>query len=301
MSTTRPTAYPSTWRVGDVLITRVDESQTELPLALLLPEATADAVASVRGTPMVQTLVGDARLEEDGLVRLRHGGFVLHTGDLAVLVDTGTGPEHQYGAGKAAGAFLVELAMAGFSQESIDVVICTHVHFDHVGWNTVVEEGVRRPTFPRARYVITEEEWASIKDELPQVPTYGSVEDNVRFLHRAGVLDVVVSGHEIGRGIRLFPLPGHSAGHTGVEVHSGGERALITGDACHHPVQFLVPGWGSGEDLDRDLSRATRELMVEYGTSTGALILGSHFPTTTGGHLVGAGPGLRFVPVMGAC
>ncbi|WP_043621570.1 MBL fold metallo-hydrolase [Nonomuraea candida] len=266
----------TSWTAGELTIHRVDE--IELPPQTgpwLLPEATPDVVTA---TPWLRpAFAGDA-----GGLRLSSHSFVFTAGGVRVLVDTGIGN----GKRRANPAwdnldtpYLSRLAAAGYIPEDIDLVILTHLHTDHVGWNTLPDGA---PTFPNARYVTSRAEWdhwASVDMEEPRRAMF---RDSVHPVREAGLLDLVdvpAGGVEAAPGVRLVPTPGHTPGH--VAVRAG--TALITGDCVHHPVQLRHPDITSCVDVDPRQAVATRRRLLASLAGTGTLLLGSHFAPPTGG------------------
>jgi glyoxylase-like metal-dependent hydrolase (beta-lactamase superfamily II) len=195
------------------------------------------------------------------------------------------------------GPFLEKLAEAGHPPESVDVVLCTHLHIDHVGWNTRLVEGRWVPTFPNARYLfgrIELEHWlASAGDEDRRI-----MADSVRPVLDAGLADAVEPDHVVTGEVRLEPTPGHTPGHVSVRIRSQGREAVITGDLMHHPVQCAEPLWQSHFDVDPDAARATRRRFLEQQADRDVLVLGTHFAAPTAGHVVRAGAAWEFRPEL---
>ncbi|MEV5542254.1 MBL fold metallo-hydrolase [Saccharopolyspora shandongensis] len=289
------------WTVGDTTVHRIDE--VPLPPETgpwLLPDATADVVAG-------QDWLRPDFADREGVLRLDSHSFALVVGGLRVLVDTGIGN----GKTRANPAwhdlrtdYPERLAAAGFASDSVDLVVLTHLHTDHVGWNTRDEGGEWVPTFPRARYVVSRAErefWAGYDMDEPRRQMF---RDSVHPVEDAGLLDLVdvpAEGAEVAPGLRLLPTPGHTPGHVAVQVRSGGETALITGDCIHHPVQLAHPAIGSCVDIDPELARTTRRSLLAALADTGTLLLGTHFPPPTAGRVITDGDAYRLVPVPGGC
>ncbi|ARZ71831.1 beta-lactamase [Streptomyces albireticuli] len=304
MCTTQPTepapaGTAARWTVGDITVHRVDE----IPLPpetgpWLLPAATPDVV----------TGHGWLRPDfagRDGVLRIDSHSFALVVGGLRVLVDTGVGN----GKTRANPAwhdlrtdYLARLADAGFTPGNVDLVVLTHLHADHVGWNTRKTGGVWVPTFPNARYLTSKAEydfWAAYDmDEARRAMFL----DSVVPVEEAGLLDLVdvpEEGIDVADGLRLVPAPGHTPGQVVVQLSSAGETALITGDSVHHPVQLARPGIGSCVDIDPVRAEATRRALLARLAGTGALVLGTHFPAPTAGRVVAEGDGYRLEAVPG--
>jgi glyoxylase-like metal-dependent hydrolase (beta-lactamase superfamily II) len=177
----------------------------------------------------------------------------------------------------------------------VDVVVCTHVHFDHVGWNTRTVAGRVVPTFPNARYLVTRAEM----DEVEADDHMAVREPSILPLVEAGLLDVIdldgAGRYRICEGVDLIATPGHTAGHVSVHLRSGGDEGLITGDAFHTPLQFDHPELAAWRfDTDAEQSTATRRRLVERFVGTDALLFGTHFAPPTAGRLVRSGDAVRF-------
>ncbi|MBS2546926.1 MBL fold metallo-hydrolase [Catenulispora sp. NL8] len=299
LTASNPTAAAS-WTVGDVTVHRVDEvllSPATGPW--LLPDATPDLVAA-------QDWLHPHFADDEGLLRLHSHSFAFALGGLRVLVDTGIGN----GKERANPAwhnldtdYLRGLADAGFDPDSVDLVILTHLHADHVGWNTRNVNGTWVPTFPRARYLTSRDErefWAGYEMEPAREQMF---RDSVIPVEEAGLLDLVnvpAEGADVAPGLRLLPTPGHTPGHVAVELTSHGRTALITGDCVHHPVQLADPGIGACVDIDPRQSEASRRTLLAGLVGTDTLVLGTHFAPPTAGHVVHHEGGYRFSPVSGA-
>ncbi|MGY6024279.1 MBL fold metallo-hydrolase [Streptomyces spinosirectus] len=292
-----PSAPTPTWTVGGSTVHRIDE--TPLPPATgpwLLPGATPDVVAR-------HAWLRPDFADHAGTLRLDSHSFAFEAGGLRVLVDTGIGNGktranpawHDLRTGYAD-----HLTAAGFPPDAVDLVILTHLHTDHVGWNTRDVDGAWVPTFPNARYVTSRTErdfWAGHAMDAPRRQMF---HDSVVPVEEAGLLDLVdvaPKGTELTPGVRLLPTPGHTPGHMAVELTGGdGEAALITGDCIHHPVQFAHPGIGSCVDIDPELSERTRRALLGSLAGTDTLVLGTHFPPPTAGRVVADGDTYRLLP-----
>ena len=172
------------------------------------------------------------------------------------------------------------------------MVCCTHLHFDHVGWNTRLESDRWVPTFPNARYLFCRQEYEAFTAEPSGYAL--NLDDTVQPVVAAGLADLVEPTHRLTGEVRLVPSPGHSPGHVCVLIESGGERALITGDATHHPVQWAEPDWGMSGDFDGAQGAETRRrLRAEHG-GRGTLVIGTHYAAPSAGYVVEADGGWRF-------
>ncbi|MEM7218579.1 MAG: MBL fold metallo-hydrolase [Pseudomonadota bacterium] len=267
-----------TWQIGDFRITRVVEMETAGGSRFILPDATRDAVL-----PM-DWLMPHFANEQGQLIMSIHA-LVIDTGDRRIIVDTCVGNDKERAIptwNHLQTSFLEDLSAAGYPPETIDTVMCTHLHVDHVGWNTRLVDGEWLPTFPNARYLIAEKEWAywdAVGDD-----DYGPVlSDSVRPIIAAGLATFVPETYEVCPGVTLEPTPGHTPGHVSVHVVSGAEEALITGDCFHHPCQMTRLDWCSSADYDRGEGQATRERLMARYVDSDVLIIGTHFATPSAG------------------
>jgi glyoxylase-like metal-dependent hydrolase (beta-lactamase superfamily II) len=188
--------------------------------------------------------------------------------------------------------FLDRLVAADFVPDDVDYVICTHLHVDHVGWNTQLVDGAWVPTFPRARYIMSKpdlEYWAGIPGR------HNPFAVSVQPLLDAGLVDAVPTDHRVSPSVVLLPTPGHTPGHVSVHITSRGESAVITGDMVHSPVQFARPEWCSLADTDSAEAVRSRERLVALAGGAPTLVIGTHFPPPTAGHIVHDGAGWTFV------
>ena len=278
----------NSWRIGNVTITRVVEIEATGGMSRVLPDATRDAVKEI---PWLMPHF----VSEEGRMRGSIHALVVETPDRRIIVDTCVGNDKERSNPAWSGlktSFLDDLESRGFPRESIDTVLCTHLHIDHVGWNTMLRDGSWVPTFPHARYLLGEGEVAFWKDtdDPAQQTVYA---DSVQPVFDAGLVDLVTNEQRICDEVRLVPTPGHTPGHASVLVVSQGEEALITGDFLHHPCQFARPHWCSSFDEDRTQAVATRRAMFEKLADTPTLVIGTHFATPTAGHLVRDGDAYR--------
>jgi len=190
--------------------------------------------------------------------------------------------------------FLEDLRAAGVAPEAVDVVICTHLHVDHVGWNTRLADGRWVPTFPRARYLFARREWEHWTSE-EEDGTKRILADSVAPVLDAGLADLVEMDHRVSDGIWLEPTPGHTPGHVSVRLHADGADAVITGDLMHHPVQVAEPAWQSAFDADPAQARATRRAFCARYADRPVDVLGTHFHHPTAGRIVSHRDAWRFV------
>jgi glyoxylase-like metal-dependent hydrolase (beta-lactamase superfamily II) len=275
------------WKIGNVRITKVVERELPVPLDGLLHGVPAEPAQQ-------HPWLKPDFLDDDGNARLSIHGLVIDTGERRILVDTCMGDNRA--AGQVPGMpsdFLEQLAAAGYEVDDIDTVACTHLHFDHVGWNTRLQDGEWVVTFPNARYLFAQAEWDHWQSHDHE---YIDLADTVRPVVESGQADLVATDHRICDEVRFVPTPGHTPGHVCVLIESQGERAVITGDMAHHPLQLAEPQIGMSADSDGALAIETRRRFNAERVEDGALVIGTHFGGRTAGHVVADGDAWRFDP-----
>lgn len=281
-----------TWQVGAVKITRVVE--IELPVAYnpdspFLAEATPEALRTM------PWLYPNFVTEQDQL-RLSIHALLVEAPGLRLVVDTCIGndrPRALLGGRALATTFLDSLAEAGWTPESVDAVVCTHLHVDHVGWNTMLKDGKWVPTFPNARYLLGRVEfthWTAEGDEEQQT----ILSDSVKPILDAGLAEFVEMDHRLTPEVRLTPTTGHTPGHVSVMIESQGETAVITGDMTHHPCQMAHPEWSPPFDSDPKAAATTRARMFAEWADKPILVIGTHYAAPTAGHVRRDGAAFRF-------
>jgi glyoxylase-like metal-dependent hydrolase (beta-lactamase superfamily II) len=284
------TTYPILrWQIGDVRISRVVESEGPTSPRFLFADVTKEKL-------LQHAWLRPHFLTEDGKLLMSIHAFVLESQGRAIVVDTCVGNDKVRQSPNwhmQKNRFLEDMAEAGFPRERIDVVLCTHLHVDHVGWNTMMKDGKWVPTFPNARYLIgrKEHEYWSRQDDASDRTIQ---DDSVRPVIAAGLADFVDSDHRVTPEVFLEPTPGHTPGHVSVRISSKGQDAVITGDLMHHPVQCAEPQWASNFDVDADAARKTRHAFLNRYRDGKTLVLGTHFAAPTGGHIVVHGGAFGF-------
>jgi glyoxylase-like metal-dependent hydrolase (beta-lactamase superfamily II) len=259
-------------KVGDVTVLPVLDSTVGGPPRYLFP-----GVSEERFAPYKHFLNADGRLE------FTIGTYVLRSAGKTLLVDTGIGGKDR--PGFPAGNLLENLAEAGVRPEDVDVVVITHLHIDHVGWNTVERDGQWVTTFPRASYVVVKDEWDFFSSD-PVQSKQEYVIDSVLPLAGSGQLELVDREYAITPELTLVPSPGHTPAHSCVALVSRGEKAMILGDLTHHPLQLTETEWEAVFDLDRALACKSREAIARRIEEEGAYAIGGHFPTPGFGRLL---------------
>jgi len=283
------------WQVGDVTLTALVEAEVHgVPVQIFFPDATPDEVRSC------EWLGTYAR--SDGTVGLTVQAFLLQMPSLTVLVDPCVGNGR-----KRVNPFwhdqhfpwLDRVHATGIGPEAIDLVLHTHLHADHVGWDTHRVGEAWVPTFPNARYVYVGDEldyWRAAEQRTNE-DVYG---DSVAPVIDRDMADVVDAHAKVADGLQFVPTPGHTPGHVSLEVTTGDEPLVITGDLIHHPAQFAYPHWSEIADYDVSQARATRRGFVDAHAASGTLLAGTHFPAQPVGRAVSEGAVWRFEPVAPA-
>jgi glyoxylase-like metal-dependent hydrolase (beta-lactamase superfamily II) len=281
------------WRVGRATITPVVEVETITSPRFLFRDLDKRGVAAIaERAPWLQ-----GRFVDDGGYLLqRIQCLVVDIDGMRMAVDTCVGNDKvraNPGWNQLQLPFLDDLAAAGFAPESIDVVVCTHLHVDHVGWNTMLVDGRWVPTFPNARYVFTKPEFEYWRDT--SYPDGDNIfADSVAPVVDAGLADLVPIDHRLDGAVRLDPTPGHTPGHVSVVIESEGQQAVITGDMIHTPVQIANAELSSSFDYDPNAAAQTRrDFLARY--ADGALVIGTHWGGPGAGRIQADGTGVWVV------
>jgi glyoxylase-like metal-dependent hydrolase (beta-lactamase superfamily II) len=280
----------SRWRIGAVTVTRIVELEMAGGTRFILPQAEPDTVLPIEW-------LRPNFIDEAGRLRMAIQALVVETPARRIVVDTCLGNDKQ---GRRIprwndlhGPFLADLAAAGYPRQSIDTVLCTHLHVDHVGWNTMLEGGRWVPTFPRARYLMGRVEfeyWRTQREHDHHHPIFA---DSIAPVFEAGLVDLVETDHRVADEITLMPTLGHTPGHVSVRIASEGEEALITGDFIHHPCQMAHPEWSSTADDDPQRAERTRRAVFGHLAGSKTLLIGTHFTAPTAGRVLRDGDAFR--------
>ncbi len=284
-----------TWKIGDVEITRIVEvNGWEDDIAMLWPDAVP---ADVQKYPWLKPHWAT----EDGKMIISFQCFVMRTPDHCIMLDTCIGADRQREFDiftNMQTSFLDDLAHAGFKPEDIDIVLCTHLHFDHVGWNTRLVDGKWVPTFPNARYLFgnSEFEYWKMLEETKGYHDLNHMYDAVMPVVEAGLVDLIGPDHRPCPEITLMPTPGHTPGHVSIVIESKGKKAIITGDLMHCPIQLAEPERIVRFDMNQEQGAKTRQEFVDRLSNQDVLVLGSHFADPTAGYVISDVNGCRFKP-----
>jgi len=269
-----------TWTIGDIRISPlVDADCFEIALDRIFPGADTAALA------------GHGWLDPHHLdltramVKLGMHGFLIRTPTHNIIVDTCIGahkqrPAHPVWHQRAAHRFIDDLHAHGLGVDDVHLVFCTHLHADHIGWNTRLENGQWVPTFPKARYIMSEVElafWLDRAVESDGGVNHGSLEDSVLPILDRGQEMLSAAGDTLVQGLTLVALPGHTVDHLGLALDLPGGKALFCGDAIHSPAQLVRPEWASAFCHDAAQAIATRRAMLDAAAEENRLLFPAHF------------------------
>lgn len=299
--------------VGSTTITSVVEQTIGTLLAANLPQATPQALRELRW-------LRPHYVNEHGQLQGVIQSLVIEHRGTLVVVDTCVGDDKDIAVvpelAHARTGYLDRFDAAGFDVEAVDYVLNTHMHVDHVGWNTRLTGGRWQPTFPNARYLFAAQElthW-SAHAEKPVTDIEGAApnSDETRhaqdfhqtqvYVHRqsiqpildAGLADLIDIPHDVVPGITLVPVPGHTPGHLMVDITSDGERILVAGDTFHHPCQIAHPDWDDLADSNPGAAAAARKQILADIADTATRLIGSHFCQPSFGTVTTDGASYRF-------
>jgi len=282
--------HVKSWRIGDVTVSRIVEVwDFQDNIQMTMPEATAEEVIAMDWLhPHYAT--------SDGKQRMNFQGFVVQAPGRTIVVDSciGAGRERDFDVFcDLPEGFLEDLESLGITRDDVDTVFCTHLHFDHVGWNTYKDPatGEFRPTFPNARYLFGRKEYDAWEDTIRHDGHHsdGHLVECVDPIVKAGMAEFIESDHCIARdddlAIWCEPSHGHTPGHIHVRISSQGKDAVIPGALMHHPMQVAMPHRAATFDMDKEAGRQTRMGFVEKYCDSGTLVIGAHFAEPTAGHI----------------
>ena len=239
---------------------------------------------------------------ESGRLIFSFHSFVVKTGRHTVLIDACIGNDKERPTRpqfhRLRTSFLADLAGVGVEPEQVDYVMCTHLHWDHVGWNTRLDNGRWMPTFPNARYVMARREfehWHEVHKRGEESPHRLAFEDSVLPVVRAGQSVLVDDDYAFEDGLWFESAPGHTPGNVVIHARSRADTGLFLGDVLHHQFQLMQPAWSTLACTDVELSRKTRTRLIEEHAERGTRLLPGHFPAPTVGRIVRHGSAFRYV------
>jgi glyoxylase-like metal-dependent hydrolase (beta-lactamase superfamily II) len=288
----------SSFSVGDVTIHRIVEQEGAfLPALEALPGLKPDVLAQNRHW------LEPSALDANGSLIFCFQSYVVRTPHYTILVDSCIGndkprPTRPNWNMKSDDRYMRGLAAAGLSVEDIDFVMCTHLHADHVGWNTRLQDGRWVPTFPKARFLFSEQEYRYWTGEHAKTPV-AAIGDSVLPVMEAGRAELVRDDHQLGDHVRLLPTPGHTPGHVAICFGRRGDDAVMPGDLMHSPLQARYPELSMRFDVDMAQAARTRRSFLERYCDTKTLCCTAHFPSPSAGRIKRWDDGFRCEPVEG--
>ncbi len=279
--------------IGDIVVSKLIEEVHPFDTATGLPDVEHEVIARHREwlAPHLYDFAADALI-------LSFHTYIVRTPRHTILVDTCVGndkdrPWSDYWHMRK-GPYLDQLTAMGVAPEEVDYVMCTHLHADHVGWNTRLLDGRWVPTFPNARYVFSKRDYDYAQAIDPADHSANAFHDSVLPIVEAGQAVMIGDDFSIDDEVTILPTPGHTPGHYCVRLRSNGEEAILTGDLMHFGIQVARPDWSAVFCTDRAASAETRIRFVDAYADSGVLIMPAHFPGPTCGHIVAHGDHTRF-------
>ena len=285
------------FKLGDLSVHRIVEM--EIPFAdpyEFLPGLTPAVLESNRLWMQEAGAIDSG----NGRLVLCFQSYVVRTPHHTILIDSCVGndkdrptrpPWHM----KKDDAWMRGLAAIGLTVADIDIVMCTHLHVDHVGWNTRLENGRWVPTFPRARYLFGAREYAYWAEQHAKTPI-ACIADSVLPIIEGKRADLVSSSHAVNDHVRLIPTPGHTPDHFAVELGRGSTAAIVTGDLIHSPLQARYPALSMRADTDPAQGAATRRSFLERAAEERMMCCTAHFPSPSITRFTRWGDGFRCEP-----
>ena len=261
-------------RVGDVEVMMLSDGMLEFDLCNFFPTIPEDNWTAY-----------ESHLHEHK-VRFNLGSYLIRGGGRTILIDTGLGPKPADTPDVPWGQLMHDFKAKGVRPEDVDMVVMTHLHRDHVGWNLMTEGAKYVPTFPRARYWMPKKDWESSHDPALQPTRFVNAPQCVWPLADLGLIEFMQGEQSLTRELTAVPTPGHTPGHMSILITSKGEQALVLGDAAHSPVQVLEPDWVSRADMDPDLTRRTRKALLDRLEREQILVAAGHFEAPGFGRII---------------
>ncbi|MGH8149072.1 MAG: MBL fold metallo-hydrolase [Steroidobacteraceae bacterium] len=275
--------------LGRLRISRVYEGDGAIPLPVALPSITRQDLGRLKSWYWDQDLADDPAA---ATVRISVHSYVLRVDGRNILVDTCCGNNKKRSLAAVSdlhSPYLENLARAGLRPEDIHVVMCTHLHFDHVGWNTRLTDGSWVPTFPNARYLFGRRDLEFFSAQRHEATHREAFDDSVAPILDAGLADIVDPEtrfhRELGDGLWLEDASGHSPGNLCVLAECGAERAVFSGDCFHHPVQLVRPDAAFFADENPSKASAVRQRLLAQYANQDAIFFPAHFTGAAAGRV----------------
>lgn len=283
------------FRVGPLEVSRVQETSTQFDASMFYPDL-------ARSTPerYAAWLAPYFNIDEHSFPCIFQS-FVVRHGKTTILIDTCFGndkerPDFTLGH-RLNNPYLERLRAAGCAPEDVDIVLCTHFHVDHTGWNTRLENGRWVPTFPNARYIFSREEYARFAPEnrTAEPPPFLNIfEDSVLPVIQAGQAEFISGEQQVHDLLTVYPTPGHTPGHVSIRAARGADTAIFFGDVIHNPIQMAEPDLNSAFCEDPPVARATRHKLLNDAAEHNHLLVPGHFPSPHIGRVKRAGDAFVF-------
>lgn len=280
-------------RIGDIVVSKLIEDIHPFDTATGLPDADLAVIDGNRDWLAPHLYDFDA-----GTLVLSFHTYIVRTPRHTILVDTCIGNDKDRPWSDIwhlrRGPYLDQMAAMGVAPDEVDYVMCTHLHADHVGWNTRLLNGRWVPTFPNARYVFSQRDYDHYQGIAPDDHSANAFRDSVLPVVEAGQAVMIGDDFSIDDTVTILPTPGHTPGHYCVRLRSNGHEAILTGDLMHFGIQVARPDWSAVFCTDPAASAATRVRFVDTYANSNVLIMPAHFPGPTCGHIVAHGSATRF-------
>jgi glyoxylase-like metal-dependent hydrolase (beta-lactamase superfamily II) len=260
--------------IGNVEITSLSDGHIEFEKGNFFPSVPEEAWGPYRDD-----------LTPEGRIHMNMGSFLLRSDGRTVLVDTGLGVENSTFDIVSSGKLISDFKAKGIGLDEVDVVVITHLHRDHVGWNITWDDDNYSPTFPNATYWIPRADW-DMFTRRTGMAAFAYIREQVTPLENLGVLEIFEGERAITGELTTYPTPGHTPGHASVLVSSQGEKGIVLGDASHLPLQAQETSWSPRADNDPKLSAASRKGIMDSMERDNGLLMGGHYPAPGCGRLV---------------
>jgi glyoxylase-like metal-dependent hydrolase (beta-lactamase superfamily II) len=261
--------------IGNVEITSLTDGILEFDLCNFFP-----AIPEEDWSPYHNHLTPEHK------VRFNLACFLVRSDGQTIVVDTGLGPKPADAPETPWGELLKDFESNGIQPEDVNMVVLTHLHRDHVGWNLQSLSGKYLPTFPNARYRFSANDWEACRNPDLVETRFPNAPECVWPLEELGVMDLVDGEQALTSELTALPTPGHTPGHMSIMVSSQGERGLILGDVLHNTVQVHETDWVSRADMDPEQTRTTRQAMMERLEQEGLTVAAVHLPAPGFGKVV---------------
>ena len=282
------------WVVGNVEIYQIVEIEENNIFASFIPNATPENIKKIKWLkPFFAS--------DDGNLKALVQSFLIRSNGKNILIDTCNGngkdrpnvPEW----GNLNTNYLDKFSQVNIRPEVVDIVACTHLHFDHVGWNTINKNGKWVPTFPNAKYLFSKEEydyWIK-KPEKEMVDDHNGIDDSITPIIDAGLEKLVDDNYNIDENIKFIPTPGHTPHHVSIVIESESKKAIVSGDVIHHPCQIAHQDWTTGADTYPIQTVETRKKFLKEIVDTDVLLIGTHFANPVEGKVISKNNKMIFV------